>query len=423
MSDITKETNLELKENKSEKIGNTFYEFMTVTVRHRWFLIWFVFVITLGFTVYALLAPRWYKATASILPAENTDLLSSLSGLSSLAKGFSASKGLAALTSRNSESDKFLAILKSQTITDDVIKKFDLRKEYDYENDYYEKVVKEWQSNSDLEIQDEGNLTISIYDKSPQKAADIANYLVDKLNEINTALGVRNAKANRDFVEKRYLQSINDINNLETGMKKFQQKYGVIAVPEQLKATVESMSRIYVDLYKKEVEFNVLKQTYGEDHPNTISSKIEMNELQKKINQLNAGTDDSQKEVKLIIPFKEAPELGNEYLKIYRNLEIQYKILEFIQPLYEQAKIEEVRNTPSVLVLDKANPPDRKAKPKATIYALVSFVSSLLVGFFLVFLNELFRKMKMLDPERHNYIFSQLKSDLIKFRLIKKVKN
>ena len=423
MSEIVKETNLESKGNKSEQPSNTFFEFMTVTIRYRWFLIWFVFIITLGFTVYALVAPRWYKATASILPAENSDLLSSLSGLSSLAKGFSASKGLAALTSRNSESDKYLAILKSQTITDDVIKKFDLRKEYDYENDYYEKVVNEWQSNSILEIQDEGNLTITVYDKNPQKAADIANYLVQRLNEINTVLGVTNAKANREFVEKRYQQSISDINNLETGMKRFQEKYGVIAVPEQLKATVESMSKIYVDLYKKEVEFNVLKQTYGENHPNTINSKIEMDELRKKIDQLNNGTDASQKEVKLLIPFKEAPELGNEYLKIYRNLEIQYKILEFIQPLYEQAKIEEVRNTPSVLVLDKASPADHKAKPKGTVFALLSFVSSLLVGFFLIFLIEFFKKMKTLDPERHNYIFSQLKSDLRKFRLIKKVNN
>lgn len=422
MDQITSNTS-DRPDNKNIKVGNSFFEFLTVTVRYRWFLFWFVFIITGGATLYALLAPKWYKSTASVLPAEKNDLLSAISGISSLAKSFSASKGLAALTGKNSESDRYLAILKSATVTDEVIKKFDLKKEYDRQNDYYEKVVKDWQSNSDFEIQDEGNLTITVYDMSPQKAADIANYLIQRLNDINTDLSVANAKANREFVEKRYEQSISDINNLETGMKKFQEKYGVIAVPEQLKATVESMSKIYVDLYKKEVEFNVLKQTYGVDHPMTANAKIEVNELQKKINQLNAGTDASQKEVKLLIPFKEAPELGNEYLKIYRNLEIQYKILEFIQPLYEQAKIEEVRNTPSVLVLDKAYPPDRKAKPKGTIYALVSFVSSLLVGFFLVFVNELFRKMKANDPERHNYIFSQLKADLGKFHLIKKAKN
>lgn len=408
---------------EQEKVGNTFFEFLIVTVKYRWFLFWFVFIITGSATLYALLAPKWYKSTASVLPAEKTDLLSTLSGLSGLAKGFSASKGLAALTGGSSESDKYMAILMSATVTDDVIKKFDLRKEYDYEDDYYEKVVKEWQSNLELEIQDEGNLTITVYDKDPRKAADIANYMVERLNEINTKLSVTNATANREFVEKRYLQNVTDINNLEDSMRKFQEKYGVIAVPEQLEATVKSMSSIYVDLYKKEVEFNVLKQTYGNDHPMTATTKIELSELEKKIDQLNAGTDKSQQDVKLLIPFKQAPELGNEYLKIYRNLEIQYKILEFIQPLYEQAKIEEVRNTPSVLVLDKAAPPDRKAKPKGSIYALVSFVSSTVMGFFLVFVKELFTKMKAQDPGRHNYIFLQLKSDLRKLRLIKKVNN
>ena len=413
MDQITSNTT-DRPDDKNIKVGNTFFEFLTVIVRYRWFLFWFVLIITGSVTLYAFLAPKWYKSTASVLPAEKNDLLSAISGISSLAKSFSASKGLAALTGKNSESDRYLAILKSATVTDEIIKKFDLRKEYDRQNDYYEKVVKDWQSNSDFEIQDEGNLTITVYDMNPKKAADIANYLVQRLNDINTDLSVANAKANREFVEKRYQQSISDINNLETGMQKFQEKYGVIAVPEQLKATVESMSKIYVDLYKKEVEFNVLKQTYGVDHPMTANARIEMDELRKKIDQLNNGTDASQKEVKLLIPFKEAPELGNEYLKIYRNLEIQYKILEFIQPLYEQAKIEEVRNTPSVLVLDNAVPSDHKAKPKATIFASVSFIISVLLGLFFVFFRELLLKMKQYNPSGYSFIIISLKKDLSK---------
>ncbi len=396
-------------QSSEERVGSTFLEFLTITVKYRKFLLLFVVIITVGVTVYALLSPKWYKATASVLPAEKNDLLSTISGISNLAKGFSASKGLAALTGRNSESDKYIAILKSATITDDVIKKFELRKEYDKESDYYEKVVKEWQSNLELEIQDEGNLTIIVYDKDPQKAADIANYMVNRLNEINTTLGVTNAKANREFIEKRYFQNVDDITSLETGMRKFQEKYGVIAVPEQLEATVKSMSSIYVDLYKKEVEYNVQKQTYGIDHPVTTNTRVELNELQKKIDQLNSGTDPSQKDVKLLIPFKTAPVLGNEYLKIFRNLEIQYKILEFIQPLYEQAKIEEVRNTPSVLVLDKAGPADRKAKPKGTIYAVVSFVLSLGFAYFIILTKELFTKLKVMHPEKYQYIFNSLR--------------
>jgi len=401
-----------MDQEQNTSIGSSFFEFLTITVKYRWLLFWFIFIITISVTSYALLSPKWYKSTASVIPAEKNDLLSTISGISSLAKGFSGSKGLAALTGGTSESDKFIAILKSATITDDVIKKFELRKEYEMEDAYYEKLVKEWQSNCSIEIQDEGNLSIAVFDKNPQRAADIANFLVMRLNEINTTLGVQNAKANREFVEKRYLQSLNDINGLESGMQTFQEKYGVIAVPQQLEATVKSLSAIYAELYKKEVEYNVLKQTYGIDFPMTANAKIEMDELRLKITSLNAGTDASQKDVKLLIPFKQAPELGNEYLKIYKNLEIQYKILEFIQPLYEQAKIEEIRNTPSVLVLDKAVPADHKAKPKAALFALISLVVSIILGLFLVFLIELFKKHKKSYPENYQFITGWVKSDL-----------
>ncbi len=401
-----------MKENQEMTIGKSFVNFLLVVVKHRVFLLIFVSVITLGATVTALLLPKWYKATVSVLPAERNDLLSTLTGLSNLTKSFGSSRaarGLSALTGGPTELDKYIAILKSATITDDVIKKFDLRKEYNMEDDYYEDVVKKWQKNLELEIQEEGNLTITVYSKDRKKCAEIANYLVERLNEVNTQLSITNAKANREFIEKRYLQNLKDIDSLETTMKEFQQKYGVMAIPEQLEATVKSMAEIYLEMYKKEVEYNVVKQNYGADHPLAKLAKTNLDELRKKIEQLNQGTDVSQKDVKLLIPFKTAPKLANDYLKIYRNLEIQYKILEFIQPLYEQAKVEEVRNTPSVLVLDKAGPPEKKAKPRIRIYFLIGFVSSLILGLFIVFTKEMFEKLKVQDPSSYENLTGWLR--------------
>ena len=367
----------------------------------------FIFIITTSATLFALLSTKWYKASASVLPAEQTDLLGSLGGLSSLVKGFTPSKGLAALTG-NTELDRYTAILKSATLTEDVIKKFDLVKEYELEGEYHEKVVKQFTSNVDIDPQDEGNLNISVFDKNPQKAANMANYMVAKLNEINTRLSVTNAKANREFIEKRYLENRNDINDLEEQMKDFQQKYGVVAVPEQLESTVKVMSEIYGDLFKKEVAVNVIKKTYGDNSPLLTQLEAEVNELQKKINTINNGTAITDG-VNLIIPFKKAPELANKYLKIYRDLEIQYKILEFVQPMYEQAKVEEVRNTPSVLVLDKAGPPERKAKPKGSLYFLISFFISSFIGLLIVFSLEGISKMKTMYPDRYNFIRNSLK--------------
>jgi len=273
------------EQTETPKEGNSFVEFLTVTIKYRWFLFWFVFIITASALTYALLAPKWYKASASVLPAENTDFLSAFSGLSALAKNFSPSKGLAALTG-NSEFDRYLVILKSSTMVDDVIKKFDLRKEYDFEVKDYDKVVKAFLSNLELEVQDEGNLTVNIYDKNPNRAAKMVNYMVAKLNEINTTLSVSNAKANREFIEKRYLQNVADINNLENDMKLFQEKYGVIAVPEQIESTIKSMSEIFSEQAKKDIALNVLRRSYGNESPITQKAAIEVEEINKKINSL-----------------------------------------------------------------------------------------------------------------------------------------
>jgi uncharacterized protein involved in exopolysaccharide biosynthesis len=77
--------------------------------------------------------------------------------------------------------------------------------------------------------------------------------------------------------------------------------------------------------------------------------------------------------------------------------------------MYEQAKVEEVRNTPSVLVLDYAGPADRKAKPKGSIYLVISFLASMFVGLIIVFSLEGINKMKKLSTDNYEYIRKSLK--------------
>jgi uncharacterized protein involved in exopolysaccharide biosynthesis len=68
-----------------------------------------------------------------------------------------------------------------------------------------------------------------------------------------------------------------------------------------------------------------------------------------------------------------------QYLDLYREIEIQSKLMEVIYPLYEQMKLEEARETPTVLVLDHAVPPLRKARPMRSLIVL----SALVLGFVL----------------------------------------
>jgi len=394
-------------EEKENLVGSAFLDFLYTIAKARKFLFIFIFAISSSAILLAVLTPKEYKASASVLPAGESDLLSSLSGISALAKSFAPFNGLSSL-SGGSEIDRYIAILNSKSVLHKVIDEFNLRKVYDMEDAELWKIEKALANNVDFSLEDEGNLLISVYDQSPERSAEMANFMVNLLNKINTKLHVTNAKATREFIEKRYIQNLDDIADLEIQMKEFQEKYGVIAVPEQIEATIKSIAELYVDLAREEVALNVLRKTIGEENPLLITKEIEINEITANINKLSTGSAIT-KNPKVLIPLNVAPELVNKYLNIYKNLEIQYTIAEFITPVYEQAKIEEFRNTPSVLVLDEALPPERKARPKISLYGLIGFIVSIVLGLFIVFTMESFRKMEQINPQKFSYIYDSFR--------------
>ena len=391
-----------MTETNPNLLGSAFLDVLYIIAKARKFLIVFISLFVLGALILGLITPKMYKAISSVVPAEQSDLLSSIGGMGAAVKSFSSLKGLSSL-SGGSELDKYIAVLKSSSMRRDLINTFNLRKVYKLENKPYWQVEKVLSGNLEFEIAEEGNLNISVLDEDPVIAARMANYLVDKLNQVNSQLHVTNAKSIREFIEKRYLENVNDISNLEAKMKEFQQKNGVIAVPEQLDATIKTMATLYGDLAKQEVAYNIMKKTLDSTQPALQNKQIEVEEIRKKLNSFTSNSD-QLKDNKVFVSIKKAPELVGEYLKIYKNLEIQYKISEFIIPVYEQSKIEEARNTPSVLILDKAYPPELKVKPKITLYILIGFVVSFIIGIFLIFFWEMLRKLKRVNPQKFEYI-------------------
>ena len=402
-------------------LGETLLDFIAVVTKWRRFITRFVFATTIITIIVTLLMPKWYKATASVFPAEQTNLFAGLDGVSSLVKSLSGGGGkkLGGLTG-SSDADRYVAILKSDRVLGAMISKFKLKDIYDFTNASYanEKTAKELIENTQIELQDEGNLTVSVFDKEPNRAAEMANYYIQLLNETNSELQVQNARGNREFIEQRYKKNLEDLREAEEAMKSFQLKHGVVAVPEQTEATIKAGAEMYAKLVSKEIELEVLRRSMTEVHPTVVAAKIEIEEIKQKMNMMNSGTVHVPDEVKILVPFRQAPGLSTDYVRHFRNLEIQNKILQFLTPLYEQAKIEERRSTPSVVILDAAGVPERKAKPKISLYALLAFVISLVVSLFTVFVGEGIERLRRLNPERFALIVGSLRSDWFGLRVI-----
>jgi uncharacterized protein involved in exopolysaccharide biosynthesis len=398
---------------------STVLDFFLVVSRYQRFITWTVLLVTVAAVLFGFLSPKWYKSTASVLPAEKTDFFGGLSGVANIAKSITGTKALGALGG-NTEMDRYLAILKSGRVISEMIDKFDLVHVYEITSYPGEKTAKELMSNTELNLEPEGNLTISVYDKDPQRAADMANYFVELLNKVNSEMLAQNARGNRIFIEERYGKNLADIRAAEDSLRRFQQIYGVVSMPDQIKASVEAGATLLGQLAMREVQLGVLRRTTTDDNPGVQNAQAEIEELRTKVRQMNTGVDLNAGGAMLFVPFKQIPDLGVEYLRLYREVEIQYKILQYVSPLYEQAKVEEKRETPSVLVLDRAGPAERKAKPKIALYGLMGLVGSLLFCLVIVFAFELRTRMKGTSPEAYQQVATTLRDGWFGLRVRKK---
>jgi tyrosine-protein kinase Etk/Wzc len=349
-------------------------DYILIIVKWRKFILYNVAVITLFALVISLLLPKWFKASASILPPSKADMLGLIGGGSSL-KNISSLGKLASIGQR-STAYNYLAILNSRSLQEAVIKKFDLIKVYETPNNSIEKTIGMLQDNFSVEEEKDDYISITVVDKDPVRAADMANYFIEMLNSISTKLAAQEGKDNRLFVEKRLYESQNDLHGSEELLKSYQEKNKMILSPDA-SASISQIASLYGLKTKKEIELAILRKATSNNNSEVQQIRLELSELEKKLSQF--------------------PEMGISSLRLYRDVAIQQRIVEYLIPIYEQTKIEEQKNIPIVLTLDKAVPAERKFRPKRLVIILVAFMASLLFYTSLVFVFERIKRTIEVD--------------------------
>lgn len=320
--------------------------------------------ITLYFFVFDLI----FLSSATIKSSSKSSGL-----LSALESGLPDIEGLDELSGGGGKSAKELAayeeILKSRRCLEEVIKKFGLQDRDDFL--FMEDAIKNFREEK-MQINVEklsGTMTVSVLDKDPKLAKEIVEYLLLELDKINIELNVTNARNNREFIEKRYNEAIADLTKSEDSLKSFQMIYGM-APDLQIKASAQSVFSMEAELKSEEVKLDVLRKILSPDQPEIKLQEEKVSSIKNKISEIENSTDLDD-----FLRLGNSPQIAMSYLRLQRNLEIQTKIVTFMLPLFEQAKIEEKRETPTVLVLDKPYIAERKTKPKRlTMVVILTFV-------------------------------------------------
>ncbi|MCK9424694.1 MAG: Wzz/FepE/Etk N-terminal domain-containing protein [Ignavibacteriaceae bacterium] len=400
-------------ENKTKNIKN-FEDFLIILFKYGRLIFWNTLVITIFAIIISLLMDKWFTSTASIIPPKKKGgIFGDIGSFSSTIKDLS--KTLGKLGAASDETYDYLVILQSRNAAEKVIKKFNLREVYKIDKDKpFEDVISELGNNVKFNIEDEGNITISVTDKNPNRAAEMANYYVQILNEISVSLGTTEAKSNREFVEKRYEQVKTDLVKAEENMKEFSKKYNIYSIDEQTKAAIGAAAELKAQIALSEIELGVMLRSLGSNNPLIPGVKLKIEEMNKKLKSMKFGENNNStdQQLNLFVPFTNLPEVGLQYIRYMREFEIQNKLLEFILPLYEQAKIEEQKNLPVALVLDKAVPAQKKSSPKRAIIVLASMLLSFFISvIFALIINSLneIKENKERYSKINNGIFQPLR--------------
>ncbi len=355
--------------NEPTKKPARFGDYIYVLYKWKKFLIINLIIVAILSTTYALLLPLDYKATATVMiPPDNQ---SGFGGLSSLLGGKSslASMGSRMFGLTNASEDVLLGLINSRSALVKIINEFNLVDYYEISDNNMDKVLKAFRNDISADPNEFGMIDFAVVNKDPEVSAAIANYMVRLVDSLNIKFNIERAKNNREFIEQRYFQNVRDLKSSEDSLYKFQRKYGIVAVPEQLEVTVKAAAEIEAQLFKKEVEAYFIEQTYGKNSIQYAGVKAEIDLLKRKVQDLKNSKDLSSSS-NILYPFKEMPDIAIAYLRTFREVTIQESILEIVLPMYEQAKVEEQKSIPTILLIDEAVPPQLKYSPKRAVIIL-----------------------------------------------------
>ena len=341
--------------------------------------------------VVSLLLPVYYKAETRILPPQDkgsnlaAQLMGQAGGLIALAGGAAGVK---------SQGELFVAMTKSRTVLDRMVDRFDLMKLYKgkYREDARKNLVEVLKV---LEDKKSGIISLTVEDRDPKRAADMANAFVEELKSLAGGLAISEAGQRRMFFEDQLRQTKESLSRAEEDIKGFQQQTGMFQVDAQARAIIEGIARLRAGIAVKEVEAKVLRSFATAQNPDLQRVEEEVRalriELEKVETSKGSGFDP-------LMSSGRVPEMGTEYLRKLRQLKYNETLFELLSKQFELAKLDEARDAVVIQVIDRAIPPERKSRPKRSFIVILATAAMLFLSVFIVLLLEHPRKKSGKPP-------------------------
>jgi tyrosine-protein kinase Etk/Wzc len=295
-----------------------------------------------------------YTAKTQFLPPQQQQ-----SAAASMLASLGALGGLAgAATGIKSPADQYLAFMKSVSVQDALIERFKLVEKYEAKL----KTDARMALTGSVRIASgkDGLISVEVDDKDPKFAADLANAHVEELRNLLGRLAVTEAQQRRMFFEKQLQITKENFTKADLALKSSGINSSVLK--SNPASAVEAVARLKAGISVQEVKLGTMRNYLTESSPDFKQALSELASLKSQ----------------LVKAEKEEPASINpsDYVSRYREFKYQETMFELFAKQFELAKVDESREGAVIQVLDIAEPPERKAKPKKAMIAILATLAS-----------------------------------------------
>ncbi len=399
-------------------------DYAEILLENLGFIVRFV-GIALALGVLALfLVPRTYTAKVVLMPPEDPNKQNPLMQAA-------GALGLGSLATPANATDILTEMLKSNAIADSLIAQEHLEDIFLSESERADKSPSEKREILRKELSDltkiltnkAGYITLEVKISTPpfsfssldddsarHRAMRIANGYVSVLDRTNRRLANLKSLYNAEYFAEQVAIAKRELDSAYANFERFQKSNKAIALSEQMKFQMETLSKLKAQLLAEELQLDLLLRDRQPNDMLVLESRARLNEYRKKYEEASQGKSD-----KLSLAFEEMPTVSREYANYYREVKIHEEVYGLLKQLYFKERVQGYRDTPTVVVLDSASVPFYRASPKRGLMTLVLFVVSLFAAIIAVFIRRwILRIRSASDYERLRGLIRNWKSLLLR---------
>jgi tyrosine-protein kinase Etk/Wzc len=377
-------------------------DYLILLARHWRVLIFTSAAATVLVYLILFLLPNTYRTTARLLPPQqnltlSAQLLENLGG--SAIPGKTSGAGLGGIAGGflglKSIGDLYVSIMTGDTVSDRIIKRFDLQKVFSAK--YPEDARTGLHQAAKVSSGKEGIITVEVIDKDPKRAAAIANAYIEELERLLLEMTATEAKGRLTFLEKEHGQANQNLAAAEETLRSFSEKNSVVQIDTQTKGALEYIANLRAAVDSKEVQIRVMRQQATPINYDVIRLETELKGLRDKLQAAESQYDPNCVS-DVCLNTSKVPALGLEYLRLYRDVKFREALYQLYTKMVEIARLDLARDVATIQVVDAARPPERKHN-KRLVPALLAGMATFLLMVLLVLGREKYSQLRAHDEQ------------------------